>query len=441
MQLHTLHGLDKTEGTVQLRRNTSSNSSSSLVLVPHPSPNDPNDPLNWPKWKKHVAFISVCAFTFLPKFGIGGLTSAFYIIPLEFNKSVSETSDLLLWPILVLGVFNFFWEPIANYFGKRPVFVLVSGLLCASYIWGATAQSFTSLSCEEQKMGLYMTFISGGNTIAPLVCGFVVTGLSWRWHKWLSVILTGVNFLTVVFFTTTSETPRVGERSQPNPTAPATCPGVPPKILVTRAYSLVRSPPDGTNPLLLLFLRPLPMFIYPPVIYALLTYAVSLVLTVSVNILNPFVLQAPPYSWPPSKNGLINIPGFLGNLTGSYCGGRLVDLFCDWKARRSKNGIFEPESRLYLLALPLLITGAGCVLFGCGVERTLHWTSYSLSSKNIIAFGFLHGIVPWVEKVRYPDCFGVQAGILIAVIAVGMAILIPFGAKIRHRQARSRIIL
>jgi hypothetical protein len=30
-------------------------------------------------------------------------------------------------------------------FGKRPVFVFASGLLCACYVWGAMAQSFESL--------------------------------------------------------------------------------------------------------------------------------------------------------------------------------------------------------------------------------------------------------------------------------------------------------
>lgn len=40
---------------------------------------------------------------------------------------------------------NFFWVPMANYFGKRPVFVFASLLLCVCYIWGANAQSFESL--------------------------------------------------------------------------------------------------------------------------------------------------------------------------------------------------------------------------------------------------------------------------------------------------------
>ncbi len=67
--------------------------------------------------------------------------------------------------------------------------------------------------------------------------------------------------------------------------------------------------------------RPFPMMVFPAVIYAFLCYSISLVITVAVNILNPFVLQAPPYNWSPQINGLINIPGILGNLIGAWAGG------------------------------------------------------------------------------------------------------------------------
>ncbi|KAK1757810.1 protein HOL1 [Echria macrotheca] len=528
MRLHTLHELDKTEGTVQLRKADAD--ASSLVLVPRPSDTDPNDPLRWPLWKKHVAFLSVCAFTFLTNYGIGGMAPAFYILHLEFDKSMEETSNLLLWPILVLGVFNFFWVPLANYFGKRPVFVFASGLLCVCYIWGAVAGSFNSLlwsniiaafagSSTEAlgasivndlyflhergaKMGIYMNFISGGNSIGPLICGFIVNSLSWRWHKWIAVILTAINFLTVVFFVPETRyfrdenqnvagsainssreevaasdmeknTATAKDRPDSGPESPTLAP-VPKKTWLQELNPWSGVAPD-TN-LFKIFVRPLPMFVYPCVIYSFLGYAVSLVLTVSINILNSFVLQAPPYNWSPMINGLINIPGFIGNLVGGFAGGWLVDKFCDWRTRRN-NGVFEPENRLYLCILPLLITGAGCLLFGYGVERTLHWTSlffgygmvaFALTaiptitmayvsdcvlpvnsdalmlvngSKNIVAFGFLYGIVPWVTQVGYINCFGAQTGIFVAVIALGMAILIPLGARIRHAQAQWRIIL
>jgi MFS family permease len=36
--------------------------------------------------------------------------------------------------------------------------------------------------------------------LGPLICGFIVTNLSWRWHKWIAVILTAVNFIAIIFF-------------------------------------------------------------------------------------------------------------------------------------------------------------------------------------------------------------------------------------------------
>ncbi|SPQ18396.1 78977645-7e35-44a7-bb3f-ea4bbb5d8841 [Thermothielavioides terrestris] len=505
MRLHTLHELDKTEGTVQLRRASSSptgpagetSSTASLVLFPTPSATDPNDPLRWPRWKKHTAFLSVCAFTFLTNYGIGGLAPAFYPLSLEFGRTASQTSALLLWPILVLGACNFLWVPLANYLGKRPVFVVCCGLLCASLVWGAVARSFESLlwsnivgafagSSTEAlgasivndlyflhergaMMGVYTAFISGGNSIGPLVCGFVVTGLSWRWHKWIALILTGINFVTVLFFVPETRYYRaeslgpldVASSSRENMNASTDAEkdanGVVSEGEVTEQRDTVPKKTwlqelrvwSGVTPdtnIVLMFVRPLPLFAYPCVIYAFLGYAVSLALTASVNMLNSFVLQAPPYSWPAMINGLINIPGLLGNLTGCIAGGWLVDKF--W-----------------------------CILFGYGVERTLHWTSlffgYGMisvaltaiptttmayvsdcvlpvnsdalmlvnGSKNIVAFGFLYGVVPWVDRVGYVDCFGTQAGIFVAVIGLGMLLLIPFGEKIRHVQARWRIIL
>ena len=140
--MKSLKDLDSTEGTVQLHAQSSDGH---LILHPASNPNDPNDPLRWPTWKKHVCFSSVCAFTFLTNYAIGGLAPAFYELSIEFHKSLTETSTLLLWPILVLGAFNFFWVPMANYFGKRPVFVFASLLLSMCYLWGALAQSFESL--------------------------------------------------------------------------------------------------------------------------------------------------------------------------------------------------------------------------------------------------------------------------------------------------------
>ncbi|KAK4950306.1 hypothetical protein LTR10_011287 [Elasticomyces elasticus] len=534
MRLHSLDELDNTEGTVQLHDELNGGQ---LILHPTPNPNDPNDPLRWPRWKKHVCFASVCAFTFLTNYAIGGLSPAFLIISMEYNKTQTQTTALLLWPILVLGVFNFFWVPMANYFGKRPVFVFASLLLCVCYLWGALSKSFESLlwsnivaafagsSTEAlgaaivndlyflhergNYLGIYMNAIAGGNTVGPLICGFVVTSLDWRWHKWMAFIFTAVNFVAVLLFVPETRYDRsylekasssnqstdsvtggsvadeesgngspiekvVSSKSKEMPTHPAFRGEQLPKKTWMQELSLWSGVPKDTN-LLEMFIRPLPLIVYPAVVFAFLAYAVSLAWVVAINILNSFVLQAPPYSWKPSINGLINIPGLIGNLVGAWLGGWVVDRYSDWRSKKN-GGIFQPETRLHLLWIPAIVVPAGCLAFGYGVANTLHWTSlffgYGMVAmgltavpvatmtyvsdcylpvnadalllvnglKNIVAFGFLYGVVPWVTETGYANAFGTQAGVYVAILLLAIP-LIMFGQRIRHATAKWKIIL
>lgn len=260
--------------------------------------------------------------------GAGGLAPAFYVLSIEFDKTQSQTSELLLWPILVLGAFNFFWVPMANYLGKRPVFVFASLLLSLCYLWGAVANTFESLlwsniiaafaasSTEAlgasivndlyflheraNLMGVYMNFISGGNTIGPLICGFIASTVGWRWHKWLAFILTAINFLAVAFLCPETRYDRSGlDTPPPSTTASSSSIG---KVadeeeapvgkttstkekevqgqriiqVQQRTYiqqlSLWTGVPKDTS-LLRLFLRPFPFFAYPAVAFSFLGYA------------------------------------------------------------------------------------------------------------------------------------------------------------------------
>lgn len=250
-------------------------------------------------------------------------------------------------------------------------------------------------------MSFYVNSISGGNTIGPLICGFVITGTSWRWQKWIAFILTFINFLVVVFFVPETRYDRSGLLRVSTPaSAPSlddqnAAPNLE-KTLTTKSEAAEVSPerdsvpqvpvktwrqelslhsgrPKNTN-LLKLFIRPLPLIVYPAVILSFLGYAVSLAWVVAINILNPFVLQAPPYSWRPDVNGLINIPALIGNLVGSWLGGWVVDRYSDWRSKKN-GGIFQPETRLHLLFIPALIVPAGCLAFGYGVAETLNWTA------------------------------------------------------------------
>ena len=49
-----------------------------IILIPQPSDN-PNDPLNWSKFRKHLILLIICASAFLPDYG--SATGAVTLIP------------------------------------------------------------------------------------------------------------------------------------------------------------------------------------------------------------------------------------------------------------------------------------------------------------------------------------------------------------------------
>ena len=131
----------------------------------------------------------------------------------------------------------------------------------------------------------------------------------------------------------------------------------------------------------------------------------------------------------------------VGNFIGALAGGYLTDLWAQRQARRN-DGIFEPESRLILLVFPTVVATAGMLMIGFAFELKLHWAiiyvgfgcmsvaltatanigmTYVMDSyfaiapeclllvnglKNIVAFGFAYGAIPWSESQGYARvCF------------------------------------
>ena len=183
------------------------------------------------------------------------------------------------------------------------------------------------------------------------------------------------------------------------------------------------------------FLRPFLLVLYPAVAWALLAYSLHLAWLLGAGSLSSFIFQAPPYNFSPGVNGLINIPALLGNLFGAFTGGYLTDVYARHVARR-KNGRFIAESRLVMLIIPGLTVAVGLLMFGIGADKKLHWIvlyiGYAFESaavgvsglgmtyvldnyyevapeallmvngtKNVVAWGFLRGFIPWTTRSGY----------------------------------------
>jgi hypothetical protein len=57
-----------------------------------------------------------------------------------------------------------------------------------------------------------------------------------------------------------------------------------------------------------------------------------------------------------------------------------------------------------------------------------------------VCFGFIYGLVPWVDESGYIAAFGAQAGVYVAICLLAVPV-IAYGQKIRHITAQWRIIL
>ena len=74
------------------------------MLSPQPS-DDPNDPLNWPLFKRAVAYCVIAFWTSLGSWIATGPSSAILLIMQEFNSGLQETvNSTLNYTVLMISV-------------------------------------------------------------------------------------------------------------------------------------------------------------------------------------------------------------------------------------------------------------------------------------------------------------------------------------------------
>jgi len=182
-------------------------------------------------------------------------------------------------------------------------------------------------------------------------------------------------------------------------------------------------------------------------------------------------LAAPPYNFSTEAIGVMFIAPFIGCTVGCVFAGVSANRFAVWMSRR-KGGIFEPEYRLWMALVPLVLHPVGCILFGVGANHGVHWVglafglafivgtfpigsaiaiNYIIDSykevsrdglvtmiciRNSMGFGFSYGVTPWITATGVQNTY-------IAVAFIGMFfwglsfLFIAIGKKSRKATAKS----
>lgn len=126
-----------------------------------------------------------------------------------------------------------------------------------------------------------------------------------------------------------------------------------------------------TEPFYKIFMRPLGLICLPPVLWSALVESVTIgfVVAVTSNVDTAFSATYGFESW---QVGLCFISACIGSLLGIPAGGHLGDMVADYFTRRN-GGIREPEMRLPAMIPSLIATPLALILYGVGIEKSLHW--------------------------------------------------------------------
>ncbi|RVX71035.1 hypothetical protein B0A52_03400 [Exophiala mesophila] len=352
------------------------------LLLPRPT-DDPNDPLTWPLWRKHLVNFTVSLFVFLSNYITNSISPVLIPIATDFDITLTQASYLLTLNLLFLGLGNLFWVPLALKIGKRPVWVLCAIIFFASSVWSAVAKDFGSLlgarivqgfgaSAAEALgptvvgdlfflherglwMGLYVWVFSTGSGISGTFAGLIYNSRpDWHFVLWVNVILVGFLLVLVILFA-----------AETNFIRPEDTEGGEGMDHTQLEEIRARGQTNWTASLSL-------------------------------------------FGWydSPLATGNINISYVVCGCFGAVAGGALSDWIVAFITKR-RGGYFAPEFRLWCLIPGVIFLPIATIMWGAGIEKHLH------PMIPIVASGIMWGIVisvPCTAMAYVVDCYRPLAG-------------------------------
>ncbi|KAI5466212.1 major facilitator superfamily domain-containing protein [Mariannaea sp. PMI_226] len=397
-----------------------------IILIPQPS-DDPNDPLNWPLWRRDLTTFILC-FAGILATCLGPILAANTItISLLFSKDFTKVALLTGYFLLGAGAGAIFFVPSARVWGKRHLFLIGICILIASSAWaGSVGTSYGSLlgariiqgvGCAPyesllnaavgdlyfvHQRGLRMAFtnlaIFGGAFFTPIVVGKITESLGWKWTFFFVAIFLAPTLFAVFFLcpetayrraaklnTDTTVVEELKPESSAQPESPPSEGGMAHSrgfILFPTSNTLQPIGNAGTlkkswveslslfdgrktnERYWVLLLRPFPLLTHPAFIWGCLIQGTMIGWTVFIGVIIAAIFIGPPYYWGEVSAGYAYTGPFIGAICGFLIAGLLADSSVKYLTKLNK-GVYEPEFRI-LLVIPMLIIG-GIGLFGFGL--------------------------------------------------------------------------
>lgn len=485
-----------------------------------------------------------CMSLFTLASGIASASIYSILIPISADSGLSldTLNQGTGYMFLFLGLGCLFWQPVAQQYGKRFVYLTSMLLTLVGQVWTPFAASSSAhwIGCkifqgfvqapieslcevtisdiwfEHQRgtyVGLYAFMLMFSNFIAPVVAAPISEGMGWQWVLYWGAIFCGVAGVILFFLFEETNYAReltdghvefsetqvltddnvselaedfkghvTSETEKPVPATPSPTDSneavnetktsesrdLDARVYVPKTFRQKLAIFDKPRPFMLWTIAKRPIFLlrYPAIVYSGFLYGSGLIWFNVLNATASLILSGIPYNFTPIQVGLAYLsPAILAAVVG-WGGGYLSDVLRVYMARRN-NGISEPEHRLWVLVVYIIVCPCALILWGVGAASEIHWfglvvgmgliggfgtiaatasVTYSIDSyreiasdsmatviviRNLMSFAIGYGITPWVTKQGYKRAFGEAAGISVACIGVFLPV-IYFGKQWRE---------
>jgi len=187
-----------------------------------------DSPFKWSATRKNTCLILSCASTFLAAYSAGSYSIASGPLQAKFHVSnEAYQTGVTAWCV-GFACSPMFLAPLSELNGRRPVFLAsgliffvaqigcavtqsFAGLIVARFFVGAGASTFATIiggvlsdvyhaEYRNTPMALYSASALAGTGFGPMLTGFVVTRVFWRWVFWHQVIALGIVMAGIVVF-------------------------------------------------------------------------------------------------------------------------------------------------------------------------------------------------------------------------------------------------
>ncbi|KAI7083150.1 MFS general substrate transporter [Hortaea werneckii] len=210
------------------KRSTKEGGDGNVFVVGYEGPDDPNDPHNWPLSRRIPCTFLVAGIGCVV--GIASAIESSALKPAAEEFGVAEVVESMATGLFLIGfgAGSLFAGPISETVGRNPVYIctlaiymcFLVGCALAPNIGGQLAMRFiagcfasTPLTCAGgtisdlwnplERVFSFPIFANAaftGPLLGPVMGGYIVMFLDWRWVEWITLIASGLVLTIVVLF-------------------------------------------------------------------------------------------------------------------------------------------------------------------------------------------------------------------------------------------------